>query len=134
MPALAVAPPSTQNQTGTALIVDAADELRLCARADMLTRAGAGVTVRVAGGAAAALEQVHRGGIDVVVANVALPDLDGAALLRALRSYDPDLPIVFVTEWPLEGTSGRELHNMVVAAMFGYRLARRHGRARQGGR
>src|SRR5688572_11182087 len=98
MTALAVAPASNQNHTGTALIVDGADELSLCARADMLTRAGAGVQVRIAGGAAAALAQVHRGGIDVVVASVELPDLDSSQLLRALRKYDPDLPIVFVTD------------------------------------
>jgi hypothetical protein len=128
MTALAAGP--TRTHTGTALLVDGVDEARLCARADLLARMGAGVQVRVAGDASVALSMVRRGGIDVVVANLE----QGDTLLRAVRDLDPDLPIVFVTQWPSEGTGGHELHNMVITAMFGYRLVRRHGRARMGGR
>jgi len=47
-----------------------------------------------------AIERVGRGGIEVVVSDIAMPAMSGIELLRAIRRLDPDLPVVLVTGTP----------------------------------
>lgn len=59
-----------------------------------------GYRVLEAGDATAALEHVGRGGVDVVLSDIAMPDMDGIELLRRVRERDLDLPVVLMTGQP----------------------------------
>lgn len=61
------------------LLVDSADGLEVAAEA----RSGR-----------EALEIVAAGGIDAIIMDVGMPELDGPATLRALRVRHPDLPVL----------------------------------------
>ena len=78
----------------TVLIAD--DELNLrkvlCA---LLARDGH-ETVAVPDGSAA-LEMIEGGGIDIVITDLRMPGMDGLALLRAVKSVDPGLPVIVIT-------------------------------------
>jgi EAL domain-containing protein (putative c-di-GMP-specific phosphodiesterase class I) len=59
-----------------------------------------GYQVLEAGDAATALEHVGRGDVDVVLSDIAMPDMDGIELLRRVRERDLDLPVVLMTGQP----------------------------------
>jgi EAL domain-containing protein (putative c-di-GMP-specific phosphodiesterase class I) len=63
-----------------------------------LSAAGYRVTIANDGREAAALAKGE--GYDVVVSDIAMPDMDGLALLRAIRQSDLDVPMVFMTGSP----------------------------------
>jgi EAL domain-containing protein (putative c-di-GMP-specific phosphodiesterase class I) len=48
-----------------------------------------------------AVDRVRQGGVAAVVTDVAMPEMTGLELLRMIREYEPDLPIVLVTALPL---------------------------------
>jgi DNA-binding NtrC family response regulator len=56
-----------------------------------------GFAVEVANGGRAGLERVKRGGVDLVVSDVRMPDLDGLDLLREVRALDPSLYVIIIT-------------------------------------
>lgn len=108
--------------SGTALVVeDAAIDVTVCT--DLLT--GCGMRVRIAGSRGAALVALATGDVDVVIANVRLPDTTGAELLRAIRERDDALPVFFVTEWPALGHDSAALCGALATAAAGYRIGRR---------
>jgi two-component system cell cycle sensor histidine kinase/response regulator CckA len=58
----------------------------------------AGYEVVTADGGTAALQLVGEGQrVDVVVADLMMPDMDGAEMMRRLRAVRPDLKVLFVT-------------------------------------
>jgi EAL domain-containing protein (putative c-di-GMP-specific phosphodiesterase class I)/ActR/RegA family two-component response regulator len=57
-------------------------------------------TIETYGSAREAVERVGRGGVSVVVSDIAMPGMSGIELLRSIREHDPDLPIVLVTGAP----------------------------------
>jgi len=59
-----------------------------------------GYQVLEAGDAATALQLIGQGGIDVVLSDIAMPDMDGIELLRRIRERDLDLPVVLMTGQP----------------------------------
>lgn len=63
-----------------------------------LTAAGFRVTIANDGREAADLAKSQ--GFDVIVSDIAMPDMDGLALLRAIRQSDLDVPMVFMTGSP----------------------------------
>jgi EAL domain-containing protein (putative c-di-GMP-specific phosphodiesterase class I) len=63
-----------------------------------LTAVGFRVTIANDGREAAALAKTQ--GFDVIVSDIAMPDMDGLALLRAIRQSDLDVPMVFMTGSP----------------------------------
>jgi CheY-like chemotaxis protein len=60
---------------------------------------GTGLRVLVAGSAAEALEAAVRRWIDLLVADVILPDGTGPDLAEALRDDNPGLCVVYVSGW-----------------------------------
>ena len=69
----------------------------------MLTALGYSVTGVPHG--AAALDEVRRSRYDVVVSDILMPEMDGMALLRAIRETDLDLPVVLLTGNPTLDTA-----------------------------
>lgn len=79
------------------MVDDDADVLRSMARA---MEAG-GFAVVTAQSGAEALEDVRRGPtFDVIVSDVAMPEMDGLKLLRCVREHDLDVPVILVTGRP----------------------------------
>jgi two-component system, OmpR family, response regulator len=73
------------------LVVDDDAHIREVAR---FALARAGHTVELAGDGAAAAERLARGGVDLVVLDILMPELDGLSLCRQLRGR---VPIVFLS-------------------------------------
>src|SRR5437667_10904958 len=60
----------------------------------------AGMLVECAWEGLTAADLVRRTEFDVIVSDVAMPGLDGLALLRAVRERDLDVPVILVTGAP----------------------------------
>jgi EAL domain-containing protein (putative c-di-GMP-specific phosphodiesterase class I) len=56
--------------------------------------------LRACSNGADAVAEVRRGGVDVVVTDITMPGMTGLDLLRAIREYDADLPVVLLTGRP----------------------------------
>jgi EAL domain-containing protein (putative c-di-GMP-specific phosphodiesterase class I) len=53
-----------------------------------------------------AIEHVSRGGVATVLSDITMPGKSGLELLRAIRGYDADLPVILITGSPtLEGAT-----------------------------
>src|SRR5580693_6912405 len=63
-----------------------------------LSAAGYKVSVAHDGREAAALAKGHP--FDVIISDIAMPDMDGLALLRVIRESDLDVPMIFMTGSP----------------------------------
>ena len=76
------------------------DDEPVTARGYARTLSAAGFKVSVAhdGREAAALARGKR--FDTIVSDIAMPDMDGLALLRAIREHDLDVPMIFMTGSP----------------------------------
>lgn len=88
---------AVSNAEGTVLIVD--DEpsiLRVFKRA----LEDATMTVETCSTAREAIDRIARGGVHVVVSDIAMPDMSGVDLLKTIRKHDADLPMVLVTGNP----------------------------------
>ncbi len=59
----------------------------------------AGYQARVAHNAAQALSALEEGSPDLVVSDVHMPGMDGHALLRTLKTRDPELPVLLMTAY-----------------------------------
>ena len=58
---------------------------------------GAGYVTEVVGTGQAALDLVRERGADLILLDVGLPDIDGFAVLSALRKSDPGTPVIMLT-------------------------------------
>ncbi len=84
------------NGRATALVADDSRTIRAVVRMELET---AGYTVREAGDGVQALAEVRLGGVDVLLLDVEMPELDGFGTIAALKQ-DPttaDLPVIFLT-------------------------------------
>jgi EAL domain-containing protein (putative c-di-GMP-specific phosphodiesterase class I)/ActR/RegA family two-component response regulator len=79
------------------LLVD--DEQRLAA-AYARALQGAGFSVQLATNGKEALAQLAARRFDVVLSDIAMPELDGIGLLRAVREHDLDVPVLLMTGKP----------------------------------
>jgi EAL domain-containing protein (putative c-di-GMP-specific phosphodiesterase class I)/CheY-like chemotaxis protein len=88
---------STAANASEILVVD--DE-PITARGYARTLAAAGYKVTVAhdGREAAAIAHAQR--FEAIVSDISMPDMDGLALLRAVREQDLDVPMIFMTGSP----------------------------------
>jgi len=79
------------------LVVD--DEPAICRTLDRVLRA-AGFIVTTATDPQRALEAIMHEPFDVIVSDVTMPGMSGVELLRVLRSYDLDVPVILMTGNP----------------------------------
>ena len=79
---------------GTILVVDDERGIR-----DLLAQelGRKGYRVETADNGRRALERLQAGGIDAVVSDLKMPELDGHQLLGAIKKIDPDLQVILVT-------------------------------------
>jgi DNA-binding NtrC family response regulator len=82
---------------GTVLIVDDESLVRWSLRERFLRD---GYTVLESGTAAAAIAQFSRGGVDVVLLDCRLPDSDGIAVLRLMKTLAPKAAVILMTAFP----------------------------------
>jgi two-component system cell cycle sensor histidine kinase/response regulator CckA len=95
------APKKSRDLTGAGrvLLVEDEDSVRnFAARA--LKRQGYEVFEASTGIEALELVDREKGGIDIVVSDVVMPEMDGPTLLKALRLRFPDLKVIFVSGYP----------------------------------
>ncbi|HVV93698.1 MAG TPA: PAS domain-containing protein [Hyphomicrobiales bacterium] len=94
-PAPAAAPTDLTGR-GTVLLVEDEDAVRSFATRALESR---GYTVLSAASGVEALELLDSGaeGIDLVVSDVVMPEMDGPTLLKELRRRRPDLKVIFVS-------------------------------------
>ena len=84
----------TSNQT--ILLVD--DEITLLrATQEVLQMSGYQVLAAASGSEALNLFDQHQGNIGLVVTDLAMPDMDGVALMTALRAQNPQPKIIMMT-------------------------------------
>jgi EAL domain-containing protein (putative c-di-GMP-specific phosphodiesterase class I)/CheY-like chemotaxis protein len=76
------------------------DDEPAVARATEKVLARSGYKVTVASGGREAIEKTRSTPFDAIVSDLAMPDMDGRALLRAIRGLDLDVPFVFLTGSP----------------------------------
>lgn len=56
-----------------------------------------------------ALEIAKRGGIDLLIADLKMPGLDGSELLDAVKAVDQDIPVVIITAFATEEAAAETL-------------------------
>ncbi|HEV2542566.1 MAG TPA: ATP-binding protein [Methylobacterium sp.] len=89
-------PATDHTGQGTVLLVEDEDPVR-AVNSRALSARGYTVLEAASGIEALRLIQEHADGIDVVVSDVVMPEMDGPTLLRELRKHDPDLKVIFVS-------------------------------------
>jgi EAL domain-containing protein (putative c-di-GMP-specific phosphodiesterase class I) len=82
---------------GTIVLVDDEPE---ALRGFERTLKSAGYQVEAFSDAREAVKRVAVGGVHVVVSDISMPEMSGVELLRTIREYDADLPVVLVTGLP----------------------------------
>jgi CheY-like chemotaxis protein/anti-sigma regulatory factor (Ser/Thr protein kinase) len=102
----APAPAAAPAARGRVLVVD--DEPEIAELVAETLRREEGLEVDTAPSGRRALARLERGGIDVVVSDLRMPDLDGAALTEALRARHPALDgrLVLMTGDALRAETG----------------------------
>jgi len=91
---------TTLGETGSAAEVLVVDDEPVTARGYARALAAAGYKVTVAHDGREAAEIAGKRRFDAIVSDIAMPDMDGLALLRAIRERDLDIPMIFMTGSP----------------------------------
>src|SRR3954447_8896293 len=76
------------------------DDEPITARGYARTLAAAGYKVTVAHDGREAAGIAHGQRFEAIVSDISMPDMDGLALLRAVREQDLDVPMIFMTGSP----------------------------------
>ena len=99
--AAAAPQPADLTGHGTILLVEDEEGLRALNARGLISR---GYSVLEAGNGVEAIEmfQQHGGGVDLVVSDVVMPEMDGPTLLKELRKRNPALKIIFVSGYAEE--------------------------------
>jgi two-component system cell cycle sensor histidine kinase/response regulator CckA len=81
---------------GTILLVEDEEGLRSLNARGLRSR---GYTVIEAANGVEALEELEAndGGVDLVVSDVVMPEMDGPTLLKSMRARNPDIKVIFVS-------------------------------------
>lgn len=96
-PAVTIEQMPASGRPGTILLVD--DEPEALRAFERMLR-GSGYQVEAYTSARSAINRVAAGGVHVVVSDITMPEMSGVELLRTIRAYDADLPVVLVTGLP----------------------------------
>jgi len=64
---------------------------------------------QICGDGRSGLEAFMRGGFDIVVTDLGLPDLDGWDLVRKIKESRPDTPVIVITGWGLDAERRKAL-------------------------
>ena len=96
---------------GTVLFVDDEDLVRWSLRERFLDH---GYSVLESGTAATAINEFIRCAVDVVLLDCRLPDSDGIAVLRVMKTLSPDAKVILMTAFPT-------IENASEAAEYGAR-------------
>ena len=91
------APPRAAARQGSILLVEDDEPL---ARSLSRVLQGAGYEVTIAHDGAVAAKTVMRRAFDVIVSDIELPGMTGVDLLRIVRAYDLDVPLILMTGTP----------------------------------
>ncbi|MEH3119303.1 MAG: response regulator [Methylorubrum populi] len=89
-------PATDHTGQGTVLLVEDEDPVR-AVNSRALSARGYTVLEAASGVEALRLIEEHAEGIDVVVSDVVMPEMDGPTLLRELRKHYPELKVIFVS-------------------------------------
>ena len=106
-----------QRPVGGILLVDDDPDVRAVAAA-MLRDAGHRVIEAGSGGAALERLDAEASHIDLLIADLAMPGMNGFELARAARQERPDLPILFVTGFADMAQSEESEHETVLQKPF----------------
>src|SRR3954469_18053778 len=79
---------------GRVLVIDDDASLRFALEAVL---GDAGLTVATCAGGAAGLQAFEASGADAVLTDLAMPEMDGLAVLSHLRALDPGVPVIMLT-------------------------------------
>src|SRR5438477_9419289 len=88
------AEPTSSGRGATILIVEDDGAMRTMLREALEED---GYLVEVAAGGRAGVERVRQGGIDLVVSDVKMPDLDGLDMLREIKAVTPSPHVITIT-------------------------------------
>ncbi|HLV20272.1 MAG TPA: EAL domain-containing protein [Polyangiaceae bacterium] len=103
---LPVASSGEASGKGSVLLVD--DDPTLLRSVERVLRKR-GYEVSTACNGQEAVQQVIGGAFDVVLSDIAMPNMDGIQLLRAIREHDLHVPVVLITGEPTVGTAVQAL-------------------------
>lgn len=81
-------------RTATVLVADDEESIRWVLETALRE---AGHSVELAASGSEALERLTKGGIDVALVDIRMPDLDGLTLLTRLRERDVEVPVIVIT-------------------------------------
>jgi EAL domain-containing protein (putative c-di-GMP-specific phosphodiesterase class I) len=98
-----LAKPQAPSPTAKRILV--ADDDPLVLRAYGRALRGAGYSVELASDGRKAADLVNAGAFDVILSDIAMPELDGLQLLRIVRERDLDVPVILVTATPALDTA-----------------------------
>jgi two-component system cell cycle sensor histidine kinase/response regulator CckA len=87
--------------TGRVLLVEDEDAVRAFA-VRALTRQGYKVLEAASGLEALEVMEREAGGVDIVVSDVVMPEMDGPTMYNELRKSHPDIKVIFVSGYPDE--------------------------------
>src|SRR3954462_12737757 len=86
--------PTTSGSAATILIVEDDAAMRMMLREALEED---GYTVEAVGGGRAGIERVKQGGVDLVISDVKMPDLDGLDMLREIKAVAPSPHVITIT-------------------------------------
>lgn len=96
------APARSAAGAGSVLIVD--DEVPLARALERVLR-GAGYAVTITNNPAKALEAIMQAPFDVILSDIMMPGMSGIDMLRVVRAYDADVPVILMTGAPSLATA-----------------------------
>ena len=79
------------------LIVD--DELDMLRLLSMMLKSKTAYEVTTTNNPVEALDLAKKNKFDILLTDLKMPGLDGIELLNAVRSFDPDIPIIIITAY-----------------------------------
>src|SRR3954470_12400190 len=86
--------PTTSGSAATILIVEDDRAMRMMLREALEED---GYTVEDVGGGRAGIDRVKQGGVDLVISDVKMPDLDGLDMLREIKAVSPSPHVITIT-------------------------------------